>query len=321
MGKQGGPSKKSIEKEKKKTIEDKTFGLKNKNKSKTVQKQVQQVKNAVNQVHDKQAKKLLEEKEKKRLQKLMEKQREAELKALFRTVDGPKVEAPEEVEEEDEDDMFDQIEEEIKNEEEMTLEEIVEVERAKILTGTPVTWESFQRWKEFKNQQKQKELDIKKRAQMEQFSRSGAGLSGRELFEYNQTLFVDDEEADATAYKPADIDESLFLDEEEEGGETAEEAGSSEGAEEYDPATWKDAEKTPKVLLQDYQGKVLKLKPMEQAKYVCVSQNTEGFVVKVVLPNMNNMEFTPPFPYKLKKTAEHNAALMAYNHIKNLPPQ
>lgn len=38
--KKGGnePSKKTIEKEKQKVVEDKTFGLKNKNKSKVVQK-------------------------------------------------------------------------------------------------------------------------------------------------------------------------------------------------------------------------------------------------------------------------------------------
>ncbi|KAL8019452.1 putative Zinc finger, CCCH-type, ZC3H15/TMA46 family, Zinc finger, CCCH-type superfamily [Plasmopara halstedii] len=41
--KAGGPSKKSIEKQKEKTLEDKTFGLKNKKKSKNVQKYIQEV--------------------------------------------------------------------------------------------------------------------------------------------------------------------------------------------------------------------------------------------------------------------------------------
>lgn len=38
-----GPSKKSVEKQKEKLVEDKTFGLKNKNKSKNVQKYIQEV--------------------------------------------------------------------------------------------------------------------------------------------------------------------------------------------------------------------------------------------------------------------------------------
>lgn len=38
-----GPSKKSVEKQKDKTLEDKTFGLKNKKKSKNVQKYIQEV--------------------------------------------------------------------------------------------------------------------------------------------------------------------------------------------------------------------------------------------------------------------------------------
>ena len=41
--KQKGPSNKTLEKEKKKVVEDKTFGLKNKNKSKVVQQHIKQV--------------------------------------------------------------------------------------------------------------------------------------------------------------------------------------------------------------------------------------------------------------------------------------
>ena len=43
-----GPSAKTLNKEKQKVIEDKTFGLKNKNKSKQVQAYVKQVSNQVN---------------------------------------------------------------------------------------------------------------------------------------------------------------------------------------------------------------------------------------------------------------------------------
>lgn len=41
--KAAGPSKKNVEKKKEKLVEDKTFGLKNKNKSKNVQKYIQEV--------------------------------------------------------------------------------------------------------------------------------------------------------------------------------------------------------------------------------------------------------------------------------------
>ena len=40
---QKGPTNKTLEKEKKKVVEDKTFGLKNKNKSKVVQQHIRQV--------------------------------------------------------------------------------------------------------------------------------------------------------------------------------------------------------------------------------------------------------------------------------------
>ena len=51
MGKKGndGPSAKTLKKEKEKQVEDKTFGLKNKNKSKQVQKYINGVTNQVMQ--------------------------------------------------------------------------------------------------------------------------------------------------------------------------------------------------------------------------------------------------------------------------------
>ena len=45
--KKAGASKKTVEKKKEKQIEDKTFGLKNKNKSKAVQNYIQQVSHQV----------------------------------------------------------------------------------------------------------------------------------------------------------------------------------------------------------------------------------------------------------------------------------
>ena len=48
-GKDKGPSAKTVKKEKEKLVEDKTFGLKNKNKSKQVQKYISGVTNQVMQ--------------------------------------------------------------------------------------------------------------------------------------------------------------------------------------------------------------------------------------------------------------------------------
>ncbi|OQR90745.1 hypothetical protein ACHHYP_05260 [Achlya hypogyna] len=73
-------SKKSVEKKKDKMIEDKTFGLKNKNKSKTVQKYVQQMHHQVKGTSEAQERKKLEEKKAKQAAKeAMEKQ----MKDLF----------------------------------------------------------------------------------------------------------------------------------------------------------------------------------------------------------------------------------------------
>jgi len=46
-GKASEPTNKTLEKEKKKVVEDRTFGLKNKNKSKVVQSHIRQVTNQV----------------------------------------------------------------------------------------------------------------------------------------------------------------------------------------------------------------------------------------------------------------------------------
>ncbi|KAH3757746.1 zinc finger protein [Pelomyxa schiedti] len=84
----GGPSRKTVEKEKKKIIEDKTFGLKNKNKSKKVQQYVETVATRVNQV-DRRAQ---EEARKRKEEKKAEEQRQKELQALFKpVVQQPKV--------------------------------------------------------------------------------------------------------------------------------------------------------------------------------------------------------------------------------------
>jgi hypothetical protein len=318
-----GPSKKTVEKAKAKVIEDKTFGLKNK-KSKKVQTQIKQVKNTVNQIHDKKTKKELEERERKRMEKLLEKKREEELKALFKSVDEPKKEAQatsasgsnvedgnaESKEDEKQNDLYEQIEEEIKEEEEMTIEDIIEKERAKIVNGTPVTLESFTRWKQFKMEQKKKEEEVRRRAALE----TGLGLTGRDLFEHNKSLFVDDEEAaENEAYaRDEDVDQDLFLEDEGENSDgKEEEQPAKEDPDVFDPDTWKDP-KLPKVLLQEYL--VAKKLPLPKYESVPLPNNQQGHFVKIILPHLNK-EYPPKKVYPNKKNAEHAAALLAYRDL------
>ena len=84
--KKGGnqPSKKALQKKKTAAIEDLTFGLKNKNKSKVVQKFVQAVEKSVNNTGDKRQRQLEEQRAKaKAEQKLRKKAMEEERNALF----------------------------------------------------------------------------------------------------------------------------------------------------------------------------------------------------------------------------------------------
>jgi hypothetical protein len=180
--KQQSDMKKAEERKKDKILEDKNFGVKNKNKSKKVQQVIQAQKNPGGL--SKEQKKEQELKEQKRLEKLAERERERELQALFKSVDVKKdqPEEPTTLEELEED-----IDQEIKDESEMTLEEIVEKERGKIIGGTKVTEETFAQWKDFKLKQKKKEEERKKK--------TAVLKSGRELFEQNAKIFVDDDEA------------------------------------------------------------------------------------------------------------------------------
>lgn len=142
----------------------------------------------------------------------------------------------------------------------LSLEEVIEIERAKIKDGEPVTAESFARWKAAKKARKEEEEKKEEEAKKKAIS-SGKTvlLSGRELLIYRPQLFADDEEAlgsgelermteeeydaqlnmeDADAAAAEVGDESLFMDddddeeEEEEGGEEEEAAPEEEKKEE-----------------------------------------------------------------------------------------
>jgi hypothetical protein len=81
---QGGASKKAVQKKKQQVIEEKTFGLKNKNKSKKVQQQIKSVEKTVLNSGDRRERQLEEQrKQAKADAKLRRKAQKEEMDALF----------------------------------------------------------------------------------------------------------------------------------------------------------------------------------------------------------------------------------------------
>ena len=213
-------SKKAQDKAKAKVIEDKTFGLKNKNRSAKVQAYVQSVVKNVKQSNPDQRKHQMEL-DAKRAEKEAKRAFEEEMKKLFSAVDKDKGGAKEEAAGEGEEDLgcdpdeylfrpedFDEVAADTTR-----LEEKLEAER-EALKGrtdlTPVTEESFQAWKA----QKRKEAADKEAARLKKGKESGH-LRGWDLWQHDKDLFVDDEDADEF-YEREEMEE----DEEEGGGNT-----------------------------------------------------------------------------------------------------
>lgn len=324
-----GSQLKNLEKKKAKVVEDLTFGLKNKSKSKKVQQQVQQLTKQVKESGlTKADKKVLEEREQRKMEKFLLKQREKELKTIFNAV--PKT-ADEEAaaalaagaaegssgdlnREPTEQELLDalsalaEVEKELLEEESMSLEDLIEKEREKITGGTPVTEESFKRWKQFKLDIQQKEREKEYHEQLELFKKKGYGLSGRALFELDKNMFVDDEAASGVMEKEkVEVDEDLFLsgDEDDEDGDDA-----ANDEEQYDPSTWTGD--TPKSQLIALIGKL----KLEQPVFENLIQGGgEGFSIKVTLPSHGNKSFAGSKIYPNKKLAEHNSALQALRFL------
>mmetsp|Transcript_3255 Transcript_3255/g.3588 ORF Transcript_3255/g.3588 Transcript_3255/m.3588 type:complete len:227 (+) Transcript_3255:27-707(+) len=194
-------SKKAQDKAKAKIIEDRTFGLKNKNRSAKVQAFVQSVSKSVKQGNPDQRKKEAEN-EQKRKEKEAKRAFEEEMSKLFKNADQGKKTAEEVNGGEGDEDLgcnpddylfrpedFDDVEAD-----NTRLEEKLEAER-EALKGrtdlTPVTEESFQAWKA----QKRKEAADKEAARLKKAKESGT-LRGWDLWQHDKDLFVDDEEAD-----------------------------------------------------------------------------------------------------------------------------
>lgn len=194
---------KAEQKRKEKIVEDKTFGLKNKNRSAKVQAYVQQVQQSVNQTRP-QDRKSQAELEARKKAKEAKKAREAELALLFKEADSGKLQAPKNVENGEENteefhydpdaylfrpEDFDEVERD-----ERRLEEQLEEQR-EALKGrtdlTPVTEESFQAWKQAKREEAAAAEETRLRK-----AKSGEGkLRGWDLWKMNEDLFVDDEDA------------------------------------------------------------------------------------------------------------------------------
>ncbi|XP_013401456.1 zinc finger CCCH domain-containing protein 15-like [Lingula anatina] len=100
-------------------------------------------------------------------------------------------------------------------EDQITIEELVEKERAALGDNvTKVTLETFLAWKERKKKEKvEKFMSAKEKRKAEFKAGKAFGVSGRELFEFNPDMIVDDDEATDDVYERND---------EEEGGEEEE---------------------------------------------------------------------------------------------------
>eukprot|EP00754_Rhynchopus_humris_P010927 Rhum_TRINITY_DN14186_c12_g1::Rhum_TRINITY_DN14186_c12_g1_i1::g.72984::m.72984 len=212
-------SAKSENKKKDKIIEDKTFGLKNKNRSKAVQKYVEVVTNSVKSSGSRDQRALDAEREKKKQEKMERQQKELEMKKLYGGVDADKDKKKKKEEEEetakmDENgeylwtaDDFDEVEED-----ESRLEEQLEAERTALVGRsdlTPVNEETFQKWWVQKKKSNEDAATKARKAQIKKFKQTGRGISGRALFEHDATLFVDD----AGAVEVVEREESVHSDE------------------------------------------------------------------------------------------------------------
>lgn len=86
------------------------------------------------------------------------------------------------------------------------IEDIIEEKRAALPPGgTPVTADTFKAWKERKEKEKAAETEAARQDAIAKQSKGKSVLSGRDLFIYDASLFVDDEGAvDVTSYERAE---------------------------------------------------------------------------------------------------------------------
>lgn len=110
------------------------------------------------------------------------------------------------------------VDEEDEDEEQLTIEEIIENERAALPSGgTLVTEDTFKAWLKRKAEEKREAAEREKQAIIEASSKKdqrGLGLSGRDLFQFDPTLFIDDDgAADQDLYGDLEDPNMIFTEE------------------------------------------------------------------------------------------------------------
>ncbi|EGG23410.1 CCCH-type zinc finger-containing protein [Cavenderia fasciculata] len=90
--------------------------------------------------------------------------------------------------------------------EEIPIEELIEEERAKLTKSTPVTLETFTKWKAEKKIQKEKAAKDAEEKRMADIKAGKTSMSGREMFVFNPDLFVDDDFAIDVTSKEFEVD-------------------------------------------------------------------------------------------------------------------
>ena len=169
--------------------------MKNKNRSKAVQKYVQNVQTNVKNSGSRDQRKLDMEREKKKQEKEEKKQKELEMKKLYQEdskKDTGESAAAAAAAERGEylwtADDFDEVEID-----ESRLEEKLEREREDLAARsdlTPVNEDSFKAWWIAKKDKQKKEYDRLHKKQIKSFKQTGRGITGRALFEHDATYVI-----------------------------------------------------------------------------------------------------------------------------------
>jgi len=226
-------SKKNQQKKKENVISDRTFGLKNKNKSKKVQGFIKSVEHSVNNSGDPKQRKADEQRKMQKAgQKAKKKAQDAERNALFgeallavKKKTSTKMKTDDVAKGRDHDDgekksgtsramkmMFQMDAKEMEDaltqdpnyvrtiEDELELQRQTKIEELKAsgVKGTPITEESFKLWQERKRKVKQDAARklVEKEMKKKKGGKGLSVLSGRDLFVYKRDLFKDDEEGE-----------------------------------------------------------------------------------------------------------------------------
>lgn len=197
------------------------------------------------------------------------------------------------------------------------------MQRAHLAGCTPVTLESFEAWKAQKLQEQEAAVKKTKRRAEETFRRSGGGISGRDLFDLDASVFVDDEEG-VDVYEFENVDEDLFAGEMDGmdlgEGSSSTATSSAHGApeapfesfypSEYDAASW-SLNKTPKQLLAEWCQASKNAVP----KFTRELNRPGEILASATMEFCGDKVFRPENPSKNAKEAEHNTSLCILRHL------